>query len=74
LSNTLNYREALKSEPSPNLTIVMVYLDSMSRSHFFRKLPKSVDYLNSIKSDSSSDYSVFDFKMFNIIGEDTKNN
>lgn len=41
----------------------MLTIDSYSRRHFFRKLPKTVEFLNSLKG---SKYSVFDFKVHNI--------
>lgn len=48
------------------LTILMLTVDSYSRRHFFRKLPKTVEFLNTVKS--GDDYSIFDFKIHNIFG------
>ena len=50
----------------------MCTLDSLSRKHFFRKLPTTIDYLNDLNANSS--FSVHDFKIHNIIGADTAEN
>lgn len=47
-------------------------MDSVSRSHFFRKLPKTADFLNTVRQNDV--YSVFDFKLYNIFGLGTKDN
>jgi hypothetical protein len=54
------------------LRIVYIVVDSFSRRHFYRKLPDTVQYLNSLNQDS--DYRVFDFKLQNIRGKDSINN
>lgn len=53
------------------LVILLLTLDSVSRRGFFRKLPETVKYLNSIDSDK---YKVFDFKIHNVMGEYSANN
>jgi hypothetical protein len=55
------------------LMIVMPTLDSLSRRHFFRKLPETVEYLNKL-ADESEEFKVYDFKVHNIIGSDTAEN
>lgn len=47
-------------------------LDSVSRRHFFRKIPKVVSYLNFLNQNSS--YSVFDFNLHNTLGGDSAEN
>jgi hypothetical protein len=54
------------------LTILMLTLDSYSRRHFFRKLPKTVEYLNSLNN--ASDFSVYDFKIHNLFGATSVDN
>lgn len=54
------------------MIILVPVVDSFSRRHFYRKLPLTVDYLNAL--DQGSDWSVFDFKLHNIIGADTAEN
>jgi hypothetical protein len=51
----------------------MTTLDSLSRRHFFRKLPQTVDYLNELAEDGSG-FKVYDFKVHNVIGADTAEN
>ncbi|CAG9336230.1 unnamed protein product [Blepharisma stoltei] len=51
--------------------VFMLTVDSFSRRHFFRKLPKTVEFLNSL---GDSKYSVFDFKIHNIYGDTSINN
>jgi hypothetical protein len=52
-------------EKSPQ-RLLHITIDSFSRRHFFRKLTKTTELLNSLKTDSS--YEVFDFKLHNIAG------
>ncbi|CAG9315725.1 unnamed protein product [Blepharisma stoltei] len=54
------------------ILIAMLTLDSFSRRHFFRKLPKTVELLN--RYENSKDWKVFDFKFHNIIGARTSDN
>lgn len=58
--------------PKRPLTVLMLTIDSYSRRHFFRKLPKTVDYLNSLNN--ASDFSVFDFKIHNLFGATSVDN
>ena len=52
----------------------MLTLDSLSRRHFFRKLPKVIDFMNSLNLDKNSKFSIFDFKLHNILGGDSPEN
>ena len=62
--------ENSSAEPrSKPLLLLFLTPDSLSRSHFYRKLPQTVEYLNSLK-----DYRVYDFKLHNVIGADTSEN
>jgi len=54
------------------LTILMLTIDSYSRRHFFRKLPKTAEYLNSLNQ--GSDFSVFDFQIHNLFGASSVDN
>ncbi|CAG9320869.1 unnamed protein product [Blepharisma stoltei] len=56
--------KALKGKP---LNIVMLVIDSLSRRNFLRKLPKSVEFLKNL----DENYSIFDFKMNNVMGRDS---
>ncbi|CAG9325560.1 unnamed protein product [Blepharisma stoltei] len=50
------------------INIVMLVIDSLSRRMFFRKLPKSVEYLNSI----AKNVSIFDFKLHHVMGQNSQ--
>ena len=50
------------------LTVLMVVLDSLSRKHFYRKLNHTVDYLNQL---DPSQFRVFDFKIHNVMGDNS---
>lgn len=54
------------------LLIATITLDSFSRQHFFRKLPRTLNYLNELEL--SEKYKIFDFKFHNIIGAATFEN
>jgi hypothetical protein len=60
-------------ESSERIKIVHLVVDSYSRRHFFRKLPRTVEYLNSL-NDMGSFYRVFDFKIHNVKGADSIEN
>mmetsp|Transcript_27771 Transcript_27771/g.27464 ORF Transcript_27771/g.27464 Transcript_27771/m.27464 type:complete len:106 (-) Transcript_27771:1191-1508(-) len=61
-----------RTEGKPKI-IFMLTLDSMSRRHFFRKMPKTIDFLNSLNH-NESDYWAFDFKLHNILGPNSVGN
>ena len=46
------------------LIVMILTIDSYSRRHFFRKMPKTVKFLNNL----DSKFTVFDFKLHNIFG------
>ena len=50
------------------LTVIMLVIDSMSRSHFYRRLPKTLKFLNST---SPKNITITDFKLHNIIGSNS---
>lgn len=50
------------------LTVLMLVFDSISRKHFYRKLPKTVEYLNNL---DSSKFRVNDFKIQNVMGDNS---
>ena len=54
--------------------IFFLTLDSVSRRHFFRKLPRVVEFLNSLNSDKSSNFSVFDFQLHNTLSGNSPEN
>ena len=54
------------------VVILWMVPDSFSRADFFRKLPKTIDVLNSINE--QGEYAVFDFKIHNAIGNGSKEN
>ncbi|CAG9325562.1 unnamed protein product [Blepharisma stoltei] len=58
-------KNSLRSKP---INIVMLVIDSLSRRMFFRKLPKSVDYINSI----AKNVSIFDFKLHHVMGQNSQ--
>mmetsp|Transcript_6961 Transcript_6961/g.12676 ORF Transcript_6961/g.12676 Transcript_6961/m.12676 type:complete len:697 (+) Transcript_6961:23-2113(+) len=65
-------KHLLSAAPVPVPTIILcLTLDSVSRRNFFRKLPKTLGVLNSL---SIEDYSVFDFKIHNVVGEYSASN
>jgi hypothetical protein len=55
------------------ITILHIALDSISRRHFFRKFPKTLELLNSTRN-SSDTYSAFDFKMHSVAGDNSVEN
>lgn len=67
-------KSKLKNEKTKPKLIYFLTLDSMSRRHFYRKIPRVVQFLNSLNSNKSSGYSVFDFKIHNILGPDSISN
>lgn len=55
-------KSTLKRAP---INIAIVVLDSVSRRSFYRKLPLSLNYLNTL----NSTHRTFDFKIHNVMGE-----
>lgn len=58
--------QSLSGVVSKPMIVFMFVIDSYSRKHFFRKMPRSVEYLNNLNADS--DYEVFDFLIHNTYG------
>lgn len=65
-------REGLGRERQRPLSVVFIAVDSFSRRHFYRKLPATISYLNSLNAQGN--YSVFDFKVHNIHGLNSPGN
>ena len=49
---------------------MILTIDSYSRRHFFRKMPKTVKFLNNL----NSTFAAFDFKLHNVYGESSTDN
>jgi hypothetical protein len=54
------------------LSVILLTIDSFSRKHFYRKLNETVKLLNAIKEEGK--YSVFDFKLNNVMGGNSMDN
>lgn len=54
------------------LSIFLLTIDSFSRKHFYRKLNETVELLNAVRKEGK--YSVFDFKLNNIMGGNSMDN
>ena len=59
-------KRKMKDGERPKI-IYFLTLDSVSRRHFYRKLPKVVNFFNNLNQ-THPDFAVFDFKLHNIIG------
>jgi hypothetical protein len=57
--------------PKP-ITIVHIFVDSLSRNHFYRNFPLTIAYINSLLP--SDDFAVFDFKINNVMGNNSPPN
>ena len=68
------YEQAKNLTPDKPRIIFFLTLDSVSRRHFYRKIPKVVAYLNSLNFDQNSSYSAFDFNLHNTLGGDSAEN
>ena len=55
-----------KDEEKP-VIMYFITIDSFSRRHFFRKLPKTVEFFNNLKA-THPDIAVYDFKLHSIFG------
>lgn len=67
------YKESLKKLAGTSKIIIMATMDSMSRRHFYRKLPKVVKYLNESEK-TLPKMALFDFKLHTTYGADTTGN
>lgn len=72
--NEKAYQNAKKLTEGKPKIIFFLTLDSFSRRHFFRMIPKVVETLNLINSEINSTFSVFDFNFHNVIGSDSPGN
>lgn len=70
--NKTAYELALANKQGKPKLIYILTLDSFSRRHFFRKLPKVVDFMDSLNKNSS--FSAFDFKLHNNQGDNSPGN
>ena len=70
--NKSAYESAKTKMTSKPKLIYFLTLDSMSRRHFFRKLPRVIKFLNDLNK--KDEFSVFDFKLHNILGPDSISN
>lgn len=71
LQNSLN-KYAETPEPHPKKQIIMLLVvDSASRRHFYRKLPKTVEFLDNL---DSKKHRLFDFKIHNVHGDNSVRN
>ncbi|CAG9325561.1 unnamed protein product [Blepharisma stoltei] len=66
--NEKSLQRAKRSLSGKPINIAMLVIDSLSRRMFFRKLPKSVEYLNSI----AKNVSIFDFKLHHVMGQNSQ--
>jgi hypothetical protein len=72
--NSSSFKAAKKLVSGKPKLIFFLSLDSISRRHFFRKLPDLVDFLNDLNSEKNSNFSTFDFKLQNVMGGDSPDN
>ena len=72
--NSSAYEKAKKLVESKPKLIFYLSLDSISRRHFFRKLPDLVGYLDQMNKNPKSDFASFDFKLQNVMGGDSPDN
>ena len=56
------------------LGVYLLVFDSVSRLHFYRNFPHTIDYLNTYLNSTASNHSVFDFQVNNAQGENTAPN
>lgn len=70
--NKTAYEKALGKVNGKPKIVYFLTLDSLSRRHFFRKLPRVIKYMNDLNKNSS--YSVFDFKLHNNMADTSPKN
>jgi len=63
---------AAKGNFTRPIVILFLALDSFSRRHFYRKMPLTVSFLNQLNSQSN--FTVFDFKLHNVMGNNSPQN
>lgn len=57
-----------------NINVNVILLDSISRPHFYRSLPRTVDVLRKISRDPSFKATTLDFELFQSVGQQTFDN
>jgi hypothetical protein len=62
---------SLGVKPRP-LSFLIVMFDSVSRQHFYRNFPKTIEFLNRVAE--GKDFALYDFKINNVHGENTQPN
>lgn len=63
-----------KSSNDERLNVNIVLLDSISRPHFYRVLPKSVRVLREIANDKKIPATALDFELYQCVGQNTFDN
>ena len=78
LNLTQSIASSLHMQTSPRpLSVFMVLFDSVSRQHFYRNFPQTIEYLNSELGEGggfSSEFAMYDFVINNAHGENTQPN
>ena len=71
----------MKHNPNPEsskgtnkINVNIVLLDSLSRSHFYRSLPKTLEMFEQINLDRKTDSEILDFELFQAVNGHTKTN
>jgi len=74
ITESLRKELNLTSSPRP-LAVYMLVFDSVSRQHFYRNFPQTVDFLNSaFEAEYRDKYQLYDFVVNNAHGENTQPN
>ena len=60
-----------QSNETRPLTVLYLVLDSVSREYFYRSLPRTLSFLQSL---SPTAFKVFDFKTHNVVGDNSISN
>ncbi|XP_022800581.1 uncharacterized protein LOC111338367 isoform X2 [Stylophora pistillata] len=61
-------------EKRKQISVNVISMDSLSRPHFYRSLPRTVEALRKIKNDFNIQATALDFQIFQSIGEQTFDN
>jgi hypothetical protein len=59
-------------EPDKKYVVLVLVVDSFSRNHFYRKLPRTVEFLNSLNTGAK--FKAFDFLIHNVVGANSIQN
>ncbi|XP_066926447.1 uncharacterized protein [Clytia hemisphaerica] len=63
-----------RSDRTAKININVVWLDSLSRRHFYRSLPKTIQRITDINSDQSTKTEILDFEMMQAVHGHTHEN